>query len=117
MISLNIIKQQIQSSSDNPAHGALAALQQGQMTKALKDFCKLHRRDPDSVEQQLQFTFLALKAEQPADYRLDLHELFRYSSLQPELHIYITDVALTLPVTSSCADRHPRRRYTLRRRR
>ena len=68
------------------------------MTKALKDFCRLQRRDPDTVEQQLKFTFLALKAEQPADYRLDLHELFRYSSLQPELH-YITDVALTLPVT------------------
>ena len=64
---------------------------------------ELHRRDPDTVERQFKFTFLALKAEQPADYRLDLHELFRYSSLEPELH-YKTDVAFTLPVTSSCTE-------------
>ena len=73
------------------------------MTTALKDFCKLHRRDPYTVERQSTFTFLALKAEQPVVYRIDLDDLFCYSSLQPELH-YLTDVTPTLPVTSSCAE-------------
>lgn len=101
---LDLVKQQIQRRFDNPVLGALAALQKGHMTAALADFCKLHRRDPDTVERQLEFTAVALKANRPEDYRPDLHELFRYSTLQPELH-YITDVALTLPVTSSCAER------------
>lgn len=102
---LDLVKEQIQSRFDNPALGALAALQQGQMTIALKEFCELHRRDPDTVERQLTFTFTALKkANQQEANQPDLHQLFRYSSLQPELH-YITDVALTLPVTSSCAER------------
>ena len=101
---LDLVKQQIQRRFDNPVLGALAALQKGHMTAALTDFCKLHRRDPDTVKRQLEFTVAALKANQPEDYRLQLHELFRHSNLQPELH-YITDVALTLPVTSACAER------------
>jgi hypothetical protein len=101
---LDLVDQQIRSRFDNPALGALTALQHGHMTAALKDFCKLHQRDPDTVERQLGFTVMALKARQLEDKKLELHELFRYSSLQPELH-YITDVALTLPVTSSCAER------------
>jgi hypothetical protein len=103
---IDLVKQQIHSRFDNPALGALSALQQGQMTPALKEFCELHRRDPDTVERQLKFTFLALKANQPdpEDNPINLQKLFRYSSLQPELH-YITVVALTLPVTSSCAER------------
>ena len=101
---LDLVEQQIRSRFDNPALGALTALQQGHMTEALKDFCKLHKRDPETVERQLKFTVTGLKAKQLEDKKLELHELFRHSSLQPELH-YITDVALTLPVTSSCAER------------
>ena len=84
-------------------HLALAALQRGQMTSALKDFCELNHRDPGTVERQLLFTFPALN-DATSTNQPSLHELFRFSSLQPELH-YIIDVALTLPVTSSCAER------------
>ena len=73
------------------------------MTSALKDFCELNHRDPDTVERQLLFTFPALN-DATSTNQPSLHELFRFSSLQPELH-YIIDVALTLLVMSSCAER------------
>ena len=59
---------------------------------------------PDTVEQLLEFTIAALNTNQPEVYWLDLHKLFWYSNLQPELH-NITDIAFTLLVTTSCAER------------
>ena len=89
---LDLVQQQIHSGFDNPALGALAALQRGQTTSALKDFCELNHRDPDAVERQLLFTFPALN-DATCTNRPDLHDLFRFSSLEPELH-YVIDVAL-----------------------
>lgn len=100
---LDMAKQEIDARFDNPVLGTLAALQSGQMTTTLAEFCSLHHRDPEIVGRQLQFTHLALKTNKP-DYRCSLPDLFRFSSVQPELH-YIVDVALTLPVTSASAER------------
>jgi hypothetical protein len=100
---LYMAKQEIDARFDNPVLGTLAALQSGQMTTTLAEFCSLRHRDPEIVGRQLQFTHLALKTNKP-DYRCSLPDLFRFSSVQPELH-YIVDVALTLPVTSASAER------------
>jgi hypothetical protein len=100
---LDMAKQEIDARFDNPVLGTLAALQSGQVTTTLVEFCSLHHRDPEIVGRQLQFTHLALKTNKP-DYRCSLPDLFRFSSVQPELH-YIVDVALTLPVTSASAER------------
>jgi len=47
---------------------------------------------------------VALRHSKPPGSVLELHELLKVSKFQPELH-YILDVALTLPVTSSSAER------------
>jgi Trp operon repressor len=101
---IDLVKQQIDSRFANPVLGTLAALQEGHMTTTLREFCSLHHRDPETVERQLQFTSMALKANKPDNYRFNLNDLFRFTSIQPELH-YIVDVALTLPVTSASAER------------
>ena len=74
------------------------------MTTALSEFCKLHNQDVHTVERQLQFTSASLRATKSADYCMQLQDLFLATAVQPELH-YMTDVAITLPVTSSNAER------------
>ena len=103
---LDIINEQIVSRFDNPALGALSALERGIMTPALHAFCKLHDMDPETVERQLNFTALGLRKSHSLspDCKLDLRELFCNSQLQQDLH-YMTEVAITLPVTSSNAER------------
>ena len=100
---LDLVRGQIASRFDNPALAALASLQNGKMTPSLAEFCTLHDRDPETIERQLNFTALALREQSP-DFNLSLQQLFTVSTVQPELH-YIVDVDLTLPVTSSNAER------------
>lgn len=101
---IDLIDKQIESRFDNPALSALASLQSGQMTPSLAEFCTLHGRDIDVVERQLTFTSMSLLASLPSGSHLQLTDLFCATAMQPDLH-YMTDVALTLPVTSSNAER------------
>ena len=101
---LDIIKDQISNRFDNPAFGALVALQTGKMTPALQEFCTLHDQDIETVERQLDFTVQYIREKGGPECKLDLGELFRLTKVQRALH-HIVDVALTLPVASSCAER------------
>ena len=101
---IDLVSRQVSSRFDNPALTALSSLQSGNMTTALSEFCKLHNQDVDTVERQLHFTSASLRATKSADYCLQLQDLFLATAVQPELH-YMIDVAITLPVTSSNAER------------
>lgn len=101
---IDLVTQQIASRFDNHALPALSSLQTGNMTTALAEFCKLHKQDVATVERQLQFTYASLRATKSAGYCIQLQDLFLATAVQHELH-YMTDVAITLPVTSSNAER------------
>ena len=101
---LDLVAHQIDIRFDNPALGALSALEDGKMTPALAEFCRLHGRDVETVDRQLSFTSSSLRATKSPGSRLQLQELFCQSAVQQDLH-YMLDVALTLPVTSSNAER------------
>jgi hypothetical protein len=103
---IDLVNHQIAIRFNNPVLGALAALQSGEMTSELQDFCKLHNKDVETVERQLIFTSSSLRcqASQSSTSPLQLQDLFNATAAQPELH-YMADVAISLPVTSSNAER------------
>ena len=102
---IDVVVDQLETRFDNPALEALAALQSGKMSAALSDFCKLHRKDPETVERQLEFTAMALlDSDKSENDQIDLQLMFRETKIQRELN-YMVMVALTLPVTSSSAER------------
>src|ERR1700761_325082 len=58
---IDLVKVKIASRFDNPVLGALLALQRGEMTTELSDFCQLHQQDVETVERQLNFTAMGLR--------------------------------------------------------